>query len=52
MRRALGSLAAHHRSLSYAALEGGFADHPHFTRTIRAAAGMPPSILRRWLQRG
>ena len=50
LRRTVALLGAGHVLLSRVAQEVGFADHAHLTRTIGAAAGMPPSALRRWLQ--
>jgi len=46
---ALARLEAGERDLSRLAAELGFADHAHMTRVVRAAAGAPPSELRRVL---
>lgn len=38
------------RDLARLALDLGFADHAHLTRTLRAETGLPPSRLRAWLR--
>lgn len=45
MRKALGLMARPNTTLTAAAHEAGFADHPHFTRTFIRMFGIPPSVL-------
>ncbi|GAB3425359.1 helix-turn-helix domain-containing protein [Flindersiella endophytica] len=45
-RRAMESLAAGERDLARLAVETGFADQAHLTRTLRAETGMTPARLR------
>lgn len=46
VRRALDRLEEGERSLSRLAVELGFSDHAHFTRTVRAELGHSPSAIR------
>jgi AraC-like DNA-binding protein len=50
LRRALALLADTTLPLAEVAVEAGFADQAHFTRTIRAATGQTPGALRRSAQ--
>lgn len=47
--RAVDRLEAGERDLSRLALDLGFADHAHLTRTVRAELGHPPSVVREML---
>jgi AraC family transcriptional regulator len=49
LRRTLELLASRRRTLSQVALEAGFSDHAHMTRSVRAAVGRPPSAIQQWL---
>ena len=46
VRSALDRIEAGQTNLAELAAELGFADHAHFTRTIRAELNLPPSTLR------
>lgn len=48
---ALERLASSREPISTIALEAGFADQSHLTRACRLAAGMPPAMYRRRMQR-
>jgi AraC-like DNA-binding protein len=50
MEWSMREVVSSQRPLASLALEGGFADHSHFTRTFRRAFGVTPARLRR--QRG
>jgi transcriptional regulator GlxA family with amidase domain len=50
LRRALALLADTRMPLSQVAIEAGFADQAHLTRTIRTATGRTPGDLRRGAQ--
>lgn len=49
--RALERLEAGERELAVLAVELGFADQAHLTRTVREHAGAPPGVVRRLLAR-
>ena len=49
LRNALNLLVSDAPSLTRIALDAGFADHAHMTRSVAAAVGHPPSAVRRWL---
>ena len=49
MRLVLRLLADNTIPLTLVALDAGFADQAHLTRTVRSATGMSPALLRRWL---
>ena len=49
LRHAVIRLVSGQEGVSRVAHGSGFADHAHFTRTVRRATGMPPTVLRQWL---
>ena len=49
LRMVLRLLADNTIPLTLVALDAGFADQAHLTRTVRGATGMSPARLRRWL---
>ena len=52
IRRAVDLLVSGARPLSEVAHVAGFADHSHMCREVRAAAGVPPGVLRRLASEG